>query len=332
MKRLKWIVLGVLAVVVVIAAVVGVFVYRQLNKDTIKLGKTHGEMVFISDRAGTWDVFLLRPDGTLLNLTDQSKGHEYFQNFTFDGKMISFYSSDSGEFAPGVVRADGSDFRTMSWAEAFVSVVKDGRTDNDPAWAPGGDQMVWSKMKGLSVDLYMANSDGSDEHSLVDKGPTDSAPAWSPDGSKLAFTADKSDQQNIYVLDMESGEAAPLTEGSWDFQPVWSEDGSTILFARDVDDSLPNGNLTLYVMNADGSDLHALAEDEEFKGDRTYSPYGGQVAFMSNEDGFWHIYVMDADGSNVRRVTEGDSNNLFPAWRPVPASQDEAEIEATPGE
>jgi Tol biopolymer transport system component len=40
---------------------------------------------------------------------------------------------------------------------------------------------------------------------------------------------------------------------------------------------------------------------------------------MSNESGQWNIYLMDADGSNVRRLTDGDSNNLYPVWVPQPA-------------
>ncbi len=329
MKRLKWIIGGVLAVIVLVVAVLGVYIYRQLNKDTIKLGNTNGEMAFLSDRDGTWDIFVLYPDGTLVNLTENSDGHEYFLNFSFDGRVVSFYSSDSGEITPGMVKADGSGFKTMGWMEAFASVVTDGRTDNDPAWRPGGEQMVWSKMRGFGIDLYMANSDGSEEDQLVDAGMSDSAPAWHPDGTKLAFTADTNDDQSVYVYDMDTGEATQLTSGEWDFQPVWSEDGTQIMFVRDVDESLLNGELTLFVMNADGTDLHPLGEDETFTGDTTYSPYGGEVAYMSNQDGFWHIYIMEADGSNVRRLTEGESNNLFPAWRPVPASEaEEAEAAA----
>jgi TolB protein len=167
----------------------------------------------------------------------------------------------------------------------------------------------------------MANADGSDESSLVNKGMSDSAPAWSPDGKQLAFTADQTDQQNVYTLDIASGEATKLTEDGWDFQPVWSMDNSQILFTRDVDDALEKGTIPLFIMKADGSDLHEFKADEKFKGDPTYSPDGSQVVYMSNEDGNWHIYLMDADGSNVRRLTEGTSNNMFPAWRPVPAEE-----------
>jgi TolB protein len=321
MKRLKWFVIGGLAVVLVIVVVAAILVYLQLNKDTIKLGNTNSELAFISDRDGDWDIYLLSPDGTLKNLTEDSDGHEYFMNFTFDGKAVAFYSSHSGEVTPAVVQVDGSGFKTMSWMEAFASMLAEGRTDNDPAWSPDSTQIVWSKLRGFGVDLYLANADGSEEKSLVDKGPTDSAPAWSSDGQHLVFTADKSDQQNVYVLDIASGEATALTKDYWDFQPAWSMDGKSILFARDVDDALPQGTIPLYIMNADGSELRAFEEGDSFKGDPTYSPDGSQVVYMSNEDGKWHIYLMDADGSNVRRLTEGDSNNLFPAWRPIPADE-----------
>lgn len=321
MKRLKRIILLGLAVVVVIVAIVVILVYRQLNKETVKLGTTNSELAFISDRDGDWDIYLLSPDGTLKNLTQESDGHEYFMNFTFDGKAVAFYSSDSGEVTPAVVKVDGSDFKTMSWVEAFASMLAEGRTDSDPAWSPDSKQIVWSKMRGFGVDLYLANADGSNEESLVNKGPTDSAPAWSSDGQKLTFTADQTDQQNVYVLDIASGEATRLTEDNWDFQPVWSMENDRILFARDVDDDLENGTIPLFIMNQDGSDLREFAETDKFKGDPTYSPDGSQVVYMSNEDGNWHIYLMDSDGSNVRRVTEGDSNNMFPAWRPIPAEE-----------
>lgn len=325
MKRFKRFVIGGVAVVVVIIAVVAILVYRQINRDTIKLGRTNSELAFISDRDGDWDIYLLSPDGTLKNLTEESSGHEYFMNFTFDGKAVAFYSSDSGEVTPALVQTDGTGFKTMSWMEAFASMLAEGRTDSDPAWSPDSKQIIWSKMRGLGVDLYLANADGSDEKSLVNKGPTDSAPAWSSDGKKLTFTADQSDQQNVYVLDLASAEAIRLTEDSWDFQPVWSMDGKQILFARDVDDALKEGTIPIYIMNSDGSDLREFKTGDEFKGDPTYSPDGSQVVYMSNEDGNWHIYLMDTDGSNVRRLTEGDSNNMFPAWRPIPAEETAAD-------
>jgi TolB protein len=321
MKRLKKFIIGGLAVILVLVAALAIFVYRQLNKETVKLGKTNSELAFISDRDGDWDIYLLLPDGTLKNLTEESDGHEYFMNFTFDGNAVAFYSSHSGEVTPALVKVDGSGFKTMSWAEAFASMIAEGRTDSDPAWSPDGTKIVWSKLRGFGVDLYIANADGSDEQSLINKGPTDSAPAWSSDGQRIAFTADQSDQQNVYVLDIASGEATALTEDDWDFQPVWSMNNDRILFARDVDDALEKGTIPLFIMNPDGSDLHEFEAGETFKGDPTYSPDGSQVVYMSNEDGKWHIYLMDADGSNVRPLTDGDSNNMFPAWRPIPAEE-----------
>ena len=41
----------------------------------------------------------------------------------------------------------------------------------------------------------------------------ESSPRWSPDGRQLAFLSNREDQQQIYVMRMDGGEAAALTKG-----------------------------------------------------------------------------------------------------------------------
>jgi TolB protein len=325
MKRFGRFLIVVLILLVVIIAVAAVLIYRQLDKETIKLGGTEGELVFMSDRDGNWDYFMLDKDGNLHNLTDESDAHEYFPNFTFTGDQLSGYSTDSGSMSPMRVNSDGSGFKVQSVMEAMMAVLQEGNTDWDPVWAPGGERMAWTKLIPAvplpKLDLLVANADGSDERNLTDDSATEFMYNWSPDGTKVVYISDKSGKQNIYVVDVTSGEITRLTEHDvQEFQPVWSSDGSQILFVSE-DTPLVEGTMQLFVMNADGSDQRPFGEDETFKGDMAYSPYGGQVVYMSNEDGNWHIYVMNADGSDVQRLTEGDSNNMFPSWRPVPASE-----------
>lgn len=63
-----------------------------------------------------------------------------------------------------------------------------------------------------------------------DKSSTN--PKWSPDGNWIAFTSNRKDNKNnIYVLNLNGGEAEPLTDvktGVQDF--VWSPDGRSIAF------------------------------------------------------------------------------------------------------
>ncbi|MBI5961070.1 MAG: hypothetical protein HY866_20190, partial [Chloroflexi bacterium] len=55
-KRVRnGLVLGGLVLLLLLAAVI-IWVYRQLTKETIKLGSSEGELVFMSDRDGDWDL------------------------------------------------------------------------------------------------------------------------------------------------------------------------------------------------------------------------------------------------------------------------------------
>ncbi len=235
MRQFTRVLLLAFAVLVIVAAVAAVLIYRQLDKDTPQV-KTEGDLAFMSDRAGNWDIVRLDKDGNLTNLTAASEGQEFFHNFTFAGEVMNLYSTQTGEVTPGKVNTDGSGFQTMSFMQALGAVITEGLTDWDPAWSPDGERMVWSKVKAgfpPAVDLFVANTDGSDERNLTGDSATDMMPAWSPDGSQIAFISDKSGFQNVYVVEVESGTITRLTDyEASDMQPVWSEDGSRIFLSR----------------------------------------------------------------------------------------------------
>jgi dipeptidyl aminopeptidase/acylaminoacyl peptidase len=57
------------------------------------------------------------------------------------------------------------------------------------------------------------------------------SPRWSPDGKQLAFLSNRDDQQQIYVMRADGGEAAALTKGKRSVRSfAWSPDGKQIAF------------------------------------------------------------------------------------------------------
>jgi dipeptidyl aminopeptidase/acylaminoacyl peptidase len=59
----------------------------------------------------------------------------------------------------------------------------------------------------------------------------ESSPRWSPDGRQLAFLSNRDDQQQIYVMRMDGGEAAAVTKGKRGVRSfAWSPDGKQIAF------------------------------------------------------------------------------------------------------
>jgi TolB protein len=197
-------------------------------------------------------------------------------------------------------------------------------------WSPGGERFAWAKLlPGLppQVDLFVADVDGTHRIQLTDDAALDGMPAWSPDGAQVVYVSEAGGSaNNTYVVTIADGTIRRLTDHEVrDYGPMWSMDGRQVLVMCALPGTMRDGVLVMYVMNADGSDFRPLGADEVFTGDLTYAPDGKTVAYVSNESGHGHIYLMDADGTHVRQITQGDSNNLYPVWRPVPAQRDTGE-------
>jgi len=318
---------------VLLAGVIFVIFYvvQQTQKDTIPLGAPSGELAYTSNEGG-WNIYALGTDGAARLLTADGDEetpdgkHDYFASWSFEGDMLNFLTARTGEMGPAQVNPDGSELRTLSVAEAIMSLFGEGRLDWDPAWSPADAQgqirVGWSSLRDLNLELYMRTGNDGERIRLTNTGARDWFMSWSPDGTQILFSSDREGNENIYRMNVDTLETTQLTDDPLDdLHPVWALNGESILFLSERLNELKDGFLDLYVMNLDGSDQHPLGVDEVFSGDPTYSADGQQIAYMSNEEGDWNIYVMDVDGNNVSRLTEGSTDELFPVWRPVPADE-----------
>ena len=73
--------------------------------------------------------------------------------------------------------------------------------------------------------------------------------------------------------------------------PTHTPASGRIVFMSEQD-----GDWEVYVMNADGSGVTRLTDNEADDTGPRWSPNGRRIAFSSNRDGDWDIYVMNADG------------------------------------
>jgi len=89
------------------------------------------------------------------------------------------------------------------------------------------------------------------------------------------------------------------------------ESGDLIAFHSDRD-----GDWEIFVMNADGTDVRQLTDNDDRDEFPAWSPDGKHIAFTSDRDGDTEIFVMNADGTDVRQLTDNDGSNLDPAWSP----------------
>ncbi len=82
-------------------------------------------------------------------------------------------------------------------------------------------------------------------------------------------------------------------------------------------ESTRDGNFEIYVVNADGTGLARITNNDVEDFTAAWSPDGKKIAFSrSLERQSSDIFVMDADGGNQTRLTESSTFNVSPAWSP----------------
>ena len=60
--------------------------------------------------------------------------------------------------------------------------------------------IVFESDRDGNTEIYVMNTDGSNETRLTHNDAQDISPSWSPDGSKIAFSSDRDGNAEIYVM------------------------------------------------------------------------------------------------------------------------------------
>jgi hypothetical protein len=121
----------------------------------------------------------------------------------------------------------------------------------------------------------------------------DAQAAFPGKNGKIAFVR----TDDIWTVNPDGTDRAQLTtDPARDLSPRWSPDGTQILFT-----SLRDGTYELYVMNADGTNQHAITDIQASDyATGSWSPDGTRLA-VARPDGHW--WTIAADGTDAQRVT-----------------------------
>jgi Tol biopolymer transport system component len=164
-------------------------------------------------------------------------------------------------------------------------------------------------------EIFLVYPDGSGKTQLTNETGKPYGPAYSPDGTKIAFYNHVSDQTwSLYMMDADGGNVWRITNASdtLDWSPDWSPDGKKLVFARSV--SSPIWRSEIWMMNANGSDLHKLSDANGQGPD--WSPDGSKIAYFNFVDGGGDIWTMNADGTNPVQLTTNSSEDWCPKFSP----------------
>ncbi|NIA18569.1 MAG: hypothetical protein GWO85_00565, partial [Simkaniaceae bacterium] len=180
----------------------------------------------------------------------------------------------------------------------------------DPQCSPDGKRVCFvvktmhKKDKKYYTTLQIVDNNGRNLRALTHGKRHDRLPRWSPDGEKISFVRKKDHGDQIWVLPMDGGEAAPVTtlrRGAIG-DVVWS----------------PNGEKFAFLFHPLGKE-HKIKEDGSidtpvFRNINRLWYRLDSVGFFDSE--YTHLWIANAKTGKAKQLVDGKYNDSFPVWTP----------------
>jgi Tol biopolymer transport system component len=206
------------------------------------------------DEASDAELYLISAHGGRRKRLTHNRIAEAEPTWSPDGKWIAVEEESNYPLTElYLISSDGKRLRHLK-AHTYDP---DEAVVGSPAWSPDGSRLLVSvEFAGLYVIDLKRKRAVQITHPV--NGEIDESPAWSPVGHRIAFERDRIVVHgsgtffHVLVINADGTNARLLTENGYD--PDWAPDGSKVVFGR------PGDRQSLFVINADGTELHRLID------------------------------------------------------------------------
>ncbi len=214
-------------------------------------------LLFISTGSGPYNIYSIPVEGGKATVLSNAPGSQRFAVYSPDGSKICFPSSRLNPnslygFSLYLMDAkgeiDGPPARRITFS---------GGSPGHPVWSLDGKWITYvskdfDTTKTVSIGggmqtkqsamfspyrVFKISAGGGRETRLTglqstEQSAEDTWPSWSPDGKWIAFGRNAGGKQNLWILDVVTKKAFPLTSDGNCMKPTWSYDGKSIYYTR----------------------------------------------------------------------------------------------------
>ena len=195
-----------------------------------------------------FDIYSVRADGSSPRRLTNFGVYTAEGTLSPDGRTIVFTSLKDGDLDIYTMSIDGSNMRRLTTTPGY---------DGGPFFSPDGKQIVYrawhptdsaelARYQGLlaqrlvrpnRMELFIMNSDGSNQRQITNLGGANFAPFFTPDGRKIIFSSNhhtdpRAGNFDLFLIGVDGQGLEQVTfESRFDGFPQFSPDGTKLVWA-----------------------------------------------------------------------------------------------------
>jgi hypothetical protein len=259
--------------------------------------------------------------------------HDSVREVYFIGNKTGYSGIYRKNIEPRLPPDFSGEFSPLAWAkEEAENVIEGEKTDEFEAFHLLRGKIDISKNGVLVFVTKSGENDALHLYDVVKNELLESfrfkslvsigSASWAPDGKRVVFSSiDKSGNNDLYILNIETKELRKLTNDYYDDRdPAWSPDGKKIAFASDRTPFGTNSKFNLFLYDVETGAIDYLTYGNDSYLSPAWSKDGSRLAFTCDRGGAQNIWLMDmaktfAGGyRSMTKVTQFTTAAFDPAW------------------
>ncbi len=191
-----------------------------------------------------------------------------------------------------------------------VLTLSSTKVDVNPQFSPDGTRVAFQSSRSGSVQVWIANADGSSARQLTSQGQSSDetasgTPRWSPDGRTIAFDSRKEGQWDIYLIAASGGKPVQLTfDRANDTVPSFSRNGKWVYFT-----SNRSGEYQIWKVPVTGGQPVQLTHNVGYVGFESFDEKS--LYYTQTATGPSSLWRMPIAGGDAVKLLDGVTERAF---------------------
>ncbi len=262
-------------------------------------------IAFESDRnGGIFHIYVMRPDGSGLRALTSGKSDDRRPVWTPDSATLLYDSSDGTVAEIWSVNVSSGSRKQVTRVGGQASFANT---------SPDGKQITFYVYKDEMLDLWIANTDGSQAHPLTHTlASTENEQctfachqaAWSPDGQHIAYTG--GDGKSIWMMRADGSEAQSIiADEDTNHFPWFLPDGRLAYITEYVPPQYGAAWTDAHTYNLKTGEHGTLLEFMSMQGPVDWSNDDSLVLFHSPRSGHFSTYLVNLNAPDGLAAIRG---------------------------